>query len=297
MKRLLEGKPLGQPLHPLLVHLPIGLLVLSYIMDLINLPVTGQNPSVPLATCSFYMLGLGLIGMVVAAVPGLADYTSIRADSPAKRQAWIHLWINAMAFLTFGGSFLSRWLAANRIGPPVVPVGLSTFGIGFLGFAGYIGGQMIYRDGIGVGRHRRTGRTPRHTLVPTDQQQDGYVVVARVGELMDRQTLRVDVNGTIMAIAHVDGQYYAFQEFCTHRFGPLSEGCFKDGKVMCPWHRSMFDMRTGQVAQGPAKMAIKTFEVKVRDGKVLVRAASAPKTPASGVGLRGATEHEHLDAH
>jgi nitrite reductase/ring-hydroxylating ferredoxin subunit/uncharacterized membrane protein len=280
MKRLLEGKPLGQTLHTLLVHMPIGLLVFSFVLDIINLPRQKLSPSVPLAICSFYMIGLGLIGMVIAAIPGLVDYTAIRADSPAKRKGWTHLWVNALAFLAFSGSFLTRWTATNRVGPAVTPFALSVFGVGFLGFAGYLGGQMIYHDGIGVGRHRRTGKTPLRTLVPTSRKDD-YVAVAKVGDMQDRQTLRVDVNGTIVAVARVDGEYYAFQEFCTHRFGPLSEGCFKDGQVMCPWHRSMFDMRTGQVMQGPAKMPIKTFEVMVRNGEVLVRTVPKRRVPST----------------
>ena len=74
-----------------------------------------------------------------------------------------------------------------------------------------------------------------------------------------------------MVIAHADGQFYAFQEFCTHRYGPLSLGCLTDGKIECPWHRSCFDMRTGKVAHGPAEVDLKTFEVSVRDGKIYVR--------------------------
>ncbi|HWB53321.1 MAG TPA: DUF2231 domain-containing protein [Tepidisphaeraceae bacterium] len=276
MKRILQGKPLGQPLHTLLVHMPIGLLVFSFILDIANLPKTYSSPSVPLATCIFYMMGLGLIGMIIASIPGLVDYTSIRSDSASKNTARIHLWTNAVAFVLFAGSFFMRLTTPTRIGPPLAPFALSMFGVGFLGFAGYLGGQMIYQDGVGVGRHRRSGKAPVRTITPIGRRDD-YVVVAKIEDLEDRQTLRVDIDGTIVAVARVDGQYYAFQEFCTHRFGPLSEGCFKDGQVMCPWHRSKFDMRTGNVTQSPAKSSINVYDVQVRDGQILVRAGEQPR--------------------
>lgn len=279
MKRILQGKSLGHPLHPLLVHLPIGLLVMSWILDLFNLPTVGREPSLPLDKCAMYMIGLGLIGMIIASIPGLVDYTVIRADSPAKWKGWVHLWMNALSFLCFAGSFVVRWSYPNLLGPPLVPMAMSTFGVGFLGYGGYLGGQMIYEDGIAVGRHRREGKTPVRTI--SARGRDGeFVPVIPASELVDRQTLRVNLNGTIISVAKVDGQLYAFQEFCTHRFGPLSEGCLHDGKVTCPWHGSTFDMQTGQVAKGPAKMPIKTFEIVERDGQIMIR---QPRLPAGVV--------------
>jgi Rieske Fe-S protein len=64
------------------------------------------------------------------------------------------------------------------------------------------------------------------------------------------------------------GQLFAFQEFCTHRFGPLSEGSFHDGEVQCPWHGSCFDVRTGKVTRGPATVNLKTYRVMVTEGTI-----------------------------
>jgi nitrite reductase/ring-hydroxylating ferredoxin subunit len=57
----------------------------------------------------------------------------------------------------------------------------------------------------------------------------------------------------VLAVVKLDGVFYAFQEFCTHRFGPLSEGSFDGFDVQCPWHNSCFDVRTGKVTNGPAQ--------------------------------------------
>jgi nitrite reductase/ring-hydroxylating ferredoxin subunit len=81
-----------------------------------------------------------------------------------------------------------------------------------------------------------------------------------------------------MTVARVGGEMVALQEFCTHRFGPLSEGCFRDGQVVCPWHGSAFDVRTGAVKRGPAKVDLRTFEAATRDGKIVVR---VPRQAAS----------------
>jgi len=95
--------------------------------------------------------------------------------------------------------------------------------------------------------------------------------------------MRIDLSGTTIAVIRHQEQLYAIQEFCTHRHGPLSEGCFENGQVQCPWHNSRFDLRTGKVAHGPAKMEIKVFETQIRDGQIWVRS-----TPTVGP-LRPAT--------
>jgi nitrite reductase/ring-hydroxylating ferredoxin subunit len=57
--------------------------------------------------------------------------------------------------------------------------------------------------------------------------------------------------------------------------GPLSEGCLHGDQIICPWHGSAFDVRTGRVVHGPAKIDLRTFEAAARDGKIYVRVPSA----------------------
>jgi nitrite reductase/ring-hydroxylating ferredoxin subunit len=141
---------------------------------------------------------------------------------------------------------------------------------------------MVYDDGIGVGRHRHQGSPPEHTIAAAIPSTAGpekiWVPLADATPFEEGQTLRAEVGGVVMAIAKVDGQFWAFQEFCTHRFGPLSEGSFENGMVMCPWHGSCFDVRTGKVKEGPAKVDLKTFPVQVRDGKICVDATALQKS-------------------
>lgn len=273
LKQLLQGKPFGHPLHPILVHLPIGLFLLSFVFDVAGMIFGGGMDA--FLRPAFYTMVLGILGALLAAVPGLVDYSDIRRDHPARPIATRHMLLNFAAVAIYIGNAAVRCSHWNQPRLGVLPFVLSLLGVAILSYSGYLGGVMVYDDGIAVGRHRRRGKTPTETIVPTDPQRDGFVTVIDETQLDDRQTLRAQVNGVVMTIAKVDGQVYAFQDFCTHRFGPLSEGCFEaNGQIKCPWHGSCFDMRSGKVTQGPAKEDIRAFDVIVRDGKVMVRASA-----------------------
>ncbi len=266
IKDFLQGKPLGHPLHPMLVHLPIGLFFLSFIFDIASKSFDAGERSRAFVLPAFYTMSVGVFFAIVAAVPGLADYSSIRRDHPARKTATWHMILNVAVVALYIVNLVIR----NRTHDPFAasvantPFLLSFVAIGLLSFSGYLGGKMVYDDGIGVGRHRRTrGRTPRETIVT-----DGTISESLLGE---GDSLRLDINDTIVTVAKVDGQLYAFQDFCTHRFGPLSEGTFQGTTVKCPWHGSCFDMRTGKVTEGPAKEDIRVFPIEVRDGRVRIR--------------------------
>ena len=73
-----------------------------------------------------------------------------------------------------------------------------------------------------------------------------------------------------IAIFNVDGTLYAVQSACTHMGGPLCEGAIWGDVVTCPWHGSEFNVRTGEVVEGPAEKSLKTYKVDVIDGVVRV---------------------------
>ena len=268
IKALLQGKPFGHPLHPLLVHLPIGLLILSLLLDLGTLLFDGGND---LVRGAFYTMLFGVIMALVAAVPGLVDRADIREDHPARPTANTHLVLNLTAVGLYVVSLVLRYLDLDAEATGLIAFLLSLVGAAILSYSGYLGGTMVYGDGIAVGRHRRKSETPELTIrVGPAEVRSGYAPVAEVGRLPEGATLRAEVNGQVMTIANVGGDYYAFQEFCTHRFGPLSEGHFEDHQIMCPWHGSCFDVRSGKVTQGPAKVDLKTYPVMVEAGWVCV---------------------------
>jgi uncharacterized membrane protein/nitrite reductase/ring-hydroxylating ferredoxin subunit len=267
LKEIVQGKPFGHPLHPALVHFPIGLFILSLSLDLVSL----WNPSNEAVRASFYAMALGIAGAVLAAVAGLVDWSDIRLDHPAKKTANIHMILNLTATALFGFNLFLRTSQLQLNTTPLIPLLLSVFGVGIVLVSGYLGGTMVYDNGVGVGRHRRYTRTPRKTIdVSMFERQDGWVAVCNAEHLKDGETLRVDWNGTIIAIAKQGEDVYAFQEFCTHRYGPLSEGKLDKHQVECPWHRSCFDIRTGKVVEGPAKIDLKTYSTMTRSGKIFI---------------------------
>jgi nitrite reductase/ring-hydroxylating ferredoxin subunit/uncharacterized membrane protein len=269
LRDLLQGKPFGHPLHPAVVHFPIGLFIFSLLLDIATyfLPQPGL-----IYRGTRYTLGIGVGMGLLAALPGFADWLDIRSDHPSKKTATTHMLLNLLAVALFGLNFALRMDGNGSDGTPPLQLGLSVIGVGLISVSGYLGGKMVYDDGIGAGRHRRFSPTPKETIhVSSGGSQDGWTEVGQADLLQEGETLRVDFDGYVLSIARLDGQLYAFQEFCTHRYGPLSEGSLRDHQVECPWHRSCFDIRTGKVTQGPAKVDLKIFPVTIRDGKILLR--------------------------
>src|SRR4051794_27105957 len=105
MKDFLQGKPLGHPLHPLLVHFPVGLFTISLLFDLATVFVDAGNTGVRAA---FYTMVVGLVMAMLAAIPGLVDWSDIRGDHPAKKPATTHMWLNISVVVLYVVNVLTR---------------------------------------------------------------------------------------------------------------------------------------------------------------------------------------------
>jgi nitrite reductase/ring-hydroxylating ferredoxin subunit/uncharacterized membrane protein len=267
LKDLLQGKPLGHPLHPVLVHMPIGLFALSLLFDVASYTLGGAL----WVQAAFYTVALGALMGLVASVPGIADWSDIRLDNPAKKTANQHLVLNAIAIVLNIASALLRMNALDITATPVLPFALSVISMGLIGVSGYLGGSLVYADGIGVGRHRRTSPPQPETATITEPKlENGYVRIAGGADLAQGETMRVKIHGNVVTLVKDAGQIYAIDEFCSHMFGPLSDGRVCNGQVECPWHSSKFDLKTGKVVQGPAEKPIRVFKVIVREDDVFL---------------------------
>jgi len=78
----------------------------------------------------------------------------------------------------------------------------------------------------------------------------------------------VAVDGTEIALFNVDGTFYALDNECPHRGGPLGEGDLEGCIVTCPWHAWQYDVRTGESITDDLTVA--RYDVKVEGGDVLV---------------------------
>lgn len=80
----------------------------------------------------------------------------------------------------------------------------------------------------------------------------------------------VDVDHVNVAVVDPGDGLVAFDETCTHRECPLSEGSIVDGAVICPCHKSRFDLRTGQPLNGPAIRPIRIRAVRIEGGYLAI---------------------------
>ena len=90
--------------------------------------------------------------------------------------------------------------------------------------------------------------------------------VADIDDVKDGEIKAFDVDGRRIAVANAGGEFFAFDDTCTHKGCPLSDGELDSGAVVCPCHGSMFDVRTGEVKSPPAAEPIGVYPVQV-DGR------------------------------
>jgi len=90
-----------------------------------------------------------------------------------------------------------------------------------------------------------------------------FVKVATTNEIEPGQARLVDVQGKSIALFNVEGQFFALDNTCTHRGGPLAEGEISGHKVICPLHGATFDIRTGEVLGPPAYEAVARYAARV----------------------------------
>ena len=100
-----------------------------------------------------------------------------------------------------------------------------------------------------------------------------FTKVATVGELPAGKGKQVTVNGKQIALFNVDGKFYAMEDTCCHRGGPLHEGDLHGTVVVCPWHGAEFDVTTGKHLSPPAPRDNASYQVQVVGDEVQVEVA------------------------
>lgn len=248
-KDFLHGKVLGHPLHPALIELPVGAWTLAAILD--ALEVAGLRREDRFADTA---IKIGLVGAVGAAVAGATDWSE--TDGRAKRIGLAHGVMNLAAT----GLYVLSLPLRRRSRSTGIALSMTAFGLAMS--SAYLGGHLAYGEQIGVD----------HTATAEQGTPKEFVGVLDASELAENKPAKVTAEGVAIVLVKQGDAIYALRDACTHLGGPLSEGTIEDDSIRCPWHGSRFCLKDGRVLDGPAVFPERVFEVRLREGRIEVRA-------------------------
>lgn len=136
----------GHPLHPMLVGFPITLFIGAFVTDVVY-PATNEAFW---AQGSVWLLAAGVAMGLLAAIPRAIDLLTIE-HTRRWRMAWIHGLMNLGLVALAAMNLILRWRDPEAA---VAPFGvlLSAICVGLLAITGWLGGEMVYRHGVGVSK-------------------------------------------------------------------------------------------------------------------------------------------------
>ena len=140
----------GHPIHPMLIPFPLALWVTSFVVDILFYFL--RHPT--LLVIAKLMLAAGCIGAIVAAIFGIIDWLAIK-NGEVKRVANWHARLNFAALAVFAISlFLRMGSYSNLVGRKLtIPFLLSFVGVILITISGWLGGELVFRYGIGQTRN------------------------------------------------------------------------------------------------------------------------------------------------
>ena len=250
-KNALHGVWLGHPLHPVLTDVPIGAWTTALAFDAREV-TTGDSAY---GRAADFAVGVGLVAAVGAAVTGLNDWSETEGRS--RRLGLLHGLLNLSATALVATSY-----ALRRNGSRPAARTCAAAGYGVAVAAAYLGGNLVYRERIGV----------THAAVAEPEQ---FTPVLESALLPENSMRKATIEDASFLVVRQKQQVCALAHPCAHLGGPLSEGTLKDGSVVCPWHGSEFALDDGHVLNGPATEPQPCFEVRERAGQIEVSARPA----------------------
>lgn len=248
-KNFLHGKALGHPLHPALIDLPLGAWTLAAILDAMELAGMRRHGS-----GADVAIRIGLVGAFGAAIAGMTDWSE--TDGRAKRIGLTHGVMN----LTATGLYVLSSLLRRRARSKAITISMIAYGVAMS--SAFLGGHLTYGEQIGVD----------HTATADQDKPETYVAVLDVGEVEENKPAKAFADGVAIVLVKQGDVIHALRDTCTHLGGPLSEGTVEGDSIRCPWHGSRFCLEDGRVLDGPAVFPERPFDVRVRDGRIEVRA-------------------------
>ena len=130
------------PLHPMLIPLPIGMWIFSLVCDVVAL----ATDAVLWSGMAYYAMAGGLIGALLAALPGLVDLVTMNSSFVRRLGIW-HGGINVLIVAMFAINLLWRRGGESGAAGPVI---LSIVAVLLLAVSGWLGGELVYVHGVAV---------------------------------------------------------------------------------------------------------------------------------------------------
>ena len=251
LRNVVDGVWFGTPLHPVLTDVPVGSWTAAITFDALDV-ATGSKAVRNAADAS---LALGVAGGFAAAALGLSDWRYLSGGS--RRMGTAHALLNAAGLALNTTSLVLRAAGRRRAGQVAFLSGYSLVGMG-----AHLGGELSYGYGLRV-----------NTNVFQEAGPDDFTPLLNEDELAQNSMRRVEANGVGVLLSRTgSGEICAISATCSHFGGPLEEGDREGDTVVCPWHKSRFDLCSGEAIDGPAVFPQSRYETRVRDGKIEVRA-------------------------
>lgn len=252
VRDILHGVPFGHPIHPISVQVPIGAWLSAAVLDL--LPKTSRASGV--------LVGVGIAGVLPSVATGWTDWSKLHPGQ--MRVGLVHAAANYVSVSLYSLSLIQRIRGRRTSG-----VVLSYLGLAVVSGAGFLGGHLAYRQAAGA---NHTEHVP--SLFPS-----GWQSLGGLDELPEGELIAKTIAGQSLLVLRRGVGADVLSNTCSHLSAPLDEGELSgsadDPCVRCPWHDSVFSIRTGEVVHGPATAPQPRFETRVIAGVLEVRLPSA----------------------
>jgi len=145
---------------------------------------------------AFHTLGGGIVGALLAAVPGFIDFFSI-TDVRAGRVALTHMATNLITLAIFVVSFLLRWIDVAGF----LAAGLRIVAVGAMAVAGWYGGELVFVQGMGV-------KPPRKSSSERVEPASSHRLIRRLGTRLGPRAAEAPPGETV-ALSHVEPEIAA----------------------------------------------------------------------------------------
>ena len=250
-RNVLDGVWFEAPLHPALTDVPIGSWTAAAAFDGLDLATDSRA----MRNAADASLAFGVVGALGAAVTGLSDWRYLSGGS--RRMGMAHALLNTIGLVLSIASLFLRAAGRRNAGRLTFLAGYSVSGL-----AAHLGGELSYHYGLRVDQNAFQGSGP-----------DGFTPVLDEDELTQDSMRQVEVEGTgVLLSRSLNGDVCAISSVCNHFGGPLEQGDREGDTVVCPWHKSRFNLCSGEAIDGPAVFPQPLYETRVRDGKIEVKA-------------------------